>query len=83
MPPGLAQIFERFNVAPFSILDWPIAQLYAMGTLSGLVVDIGESQTDIALIYDSLQAYSCPNSCRSRCRLLFIIFNNCTLQCSA
>jgi actin-related protein 9 len=29
--------FERFNVAAFSILDRPMAQLYAVGALSGVV----------------------------------------------
>ena len=44
--------FERFNVAAFSILDRPMAQLYAAGTLSGLVVEIGDTLTDITPIYD-------------------------------
>ena len=46
--------FERFNVAAFSILDRPMAQLYAAGTLSGLVVEIGETLSDITPIYDGL-----------------------------
>ncbi|KAI0305915.1 actin-like ATPase domain-containing protein [Multifurca ochricompacta] len=46
--------FERFNVAAFSILDRPMAQLYSAGTLSGIVVDIGETLTDITPIYDGL-----------------------------
>jgi hypothetical protein len=65
----MAQIFERFNVVPFSILDWPMARLYAVGMLSSLVIDGGKSRMDIALmlIYDSLQiqTYSCPNLCHS------------------
>ncbi|KAH9176049.1 actin-like ATPase domain-containing protein [Lactarius sanguifluus] len=44
--------FERFNVAAFSILDRPMAQLYAAGALSGLVVDIGDTLTDVTPIYD-------------------------------
>jgi actin-related protein 9 len=44
--------FERFNVAAFSILDRPMAQLYAAGALSGLVVDISDTLTDITPIYD-------------------------------
>jgi len=46
--------FERFNVAAFSILDRPMAQLYAAGALSGVVVDIGDTLTDITPIYDGL-----------------------------
>jgi len=46
--------FERFNVAAFSILDRPMAQLYAVGALSGIVIDIGDTLTDITPIYDGL-----------------------------
>ncbi|KAI9440526.1 actin-like ATPase domain-containing protein [Lactarius indigo] len=46
--------FERFNVAAFSILDRPMAQLYAASALSGLVVDIGDTLTDITPVYDGL-----------------------------
>jgi actin-related protein 9 len=44
--------FERFNVAAFSIIDRPMAQLYAAGALSGIVVDIGDTLTDVTPIYD-------------------------------
>ncbi|KAH9993724.1 actin-like ATPase domain-containing protein [Russula compacta] len=46
--------FERFNVAAFSILDRPMAQLYAASALSGIVVDVGDTLTDITPIYDGL-----------------------------
>ena len=46
--------FERFNVAAFSILDRPMAQLYAASALSGVVVDIGDTLTDITPIYDGI-----------------------------
>ncbi|KAI0272457.1 actin-domain-containing protein [Gloeopeniophorella convolvens] len=50
-----AQIFfERFNAAAFSILDRPMAQLYAASALSGVVVDIGDTLTDITPVYDGL-----------------------------
>ncbi|KAF7294506.1 hypothetical protein MKEN_01443200 [Mycena kentingensis (nom. inval.)] len=39
--------FERFNVAGFSVLERPVGQIYAANSLSGLVVDIGQFQTDI------------------------------------
>lgn len=44
--------FERFNVAGFSLIDRPIAQLYAAGQLSGVVIDIGHEMTDITPIYN-------------------------------
>ncbi|KAI0319639.1 actin-like ATPase domain-containing protein [Amylostereum chailletii] len=46
--------FERLNVAAFSILERPAAQLYAANTLTGVVVDIGTAHTDIALLSDGL-----------------------------
>jgi actin-related protein 9 len=46
--------FERFNVAAFSILDRPMAQLYAANALSGIVVEVGDTLTDITPIYDGL-----------------------------
>lgn len=44
--------FERFNVAGFSILERPMAQLYACNALNGLVIDLGYHWTDISAIYD-------------------------------
>ncbi len=46
--------FERFNVAAFSILDRPMAQLYAASAISGVVVDISDTVTDITPIYDGI-----------------------------
>nr|GAT42920.1 predicted protein [Mycena chlorophos] len=48
--------FERFNVAGFSVLERPMGQLYAANSLSGVVVDIGQFQTDITPIYDGFIA---------------------------
>jgi len=44
--------FERFNAAGLSILERPMAQIYAANSLSGVVVDIGHDKTDITPIYD-------------------------------
>ena len=44
--------FERFNVAGFCILERPITQLYAANSLSGVVVDIGDDETEITPIYE-------------------------------
>ncbi|KAI6112731.1 actin family [Pisolithus sp. B1] len=61
MPAGLSRdlleqvcqlFFERFNVAGFAVLERPMAQIYATGLLSGVVVDIGYEQSDISPIYD-------------------------------
>ncbi|KAI6015988.1 actin family [Pisolithus microcarpus] len=61
MPAGLSRdlleqvcqlFFERFNVAGFAVLERPMAQIYATGLLSGVVVDVGYEQSDISPIYD-------------------------------
>ena len=61
IPPGLPRsscericqmFFERFNVAGFSIIERPVAQLYASNALNGLVIDLGYHWTDISAIYD-------------------------------
>ena len=44
--------FERFNVAGLCILERPMTQLYAANSLSGVVVDIGEDETEITPIYE-------------------------------
>lgn len=50
--------FERFNVAGFSILERPIAQIYAANALHGLVVDIGNRYTDVTPIYDGFPLHA-------------------------
>lgn len=51
----IAQIFfERFNFAGFAILERPLAQIYAANALTGVVVDLGRSYTDICPIYDCI-----------------------------
>lgn len=44
--------FERFNAAGFGIIERPMAQMYAVNSLSGVVVDIGDYETDITPIYE-------------------------------
>lgn len=44
--------FERFNVAGFCILERPMTQIYATNSLSGVVVDIGQDETQITPIYE-------------------------------
>ncbi|EDR05669.1 actin-related protein [Laccaria bicolor S238N-H82] len=54
--------FERFNVAGFGILELPMAQLYAVNTLSGVVVDIGDEKTDITPVYEGFIIHSARTS---------------------
>lgn len=51
--------FERFNIAGFTILDRPLAQLYASNSLSGLTVDVGLYSTDICPVYDCFVQHNC------------------------
>lgn len=44
--------FERFNVAGFSILERPMAQMYSCNALNGLVIDLGYYWTDVSAVYD-------------------------------
>ncbi|KAF9477757.1 actin-related protein [Pholiota conissans] len=50
--------FERFNVAGFAILERPVAQLYAVDNLTGIVVDIGDEVTDITTVYAGFILYT-------------------------
>ncbi|TFL05408.1 actin-like ATPase domain-containing protein [Pterulicium gracile] len=54
--------FERFNVAGFSLLERPMAQIYAANSLSGVVVDVDYDTTDVTPIYDGFivrSAHTC------------------------
>ncbi|KAL5492361.1 hypothetical protein ACEPAI_3808 [Sanghuangporus weigelae] len=53
--------FERFNVAALSVLERPLAQLYAANSLNGLVVDIGYHRTDVVPIYECTVQHNCAN----------------------
>jgi len=44
--------FERFNVAGFSILERPMAQIYSSNALNGLIIDLGYHWTDVSAVYD-------------------------------
>ena len=44
--------FERFNVAGFSILERPMAQMYSSNALNGLIIDLGYHWADVSAIYD-------------------------------
>jgi actin-related protein 9 len=46
--------FERFNVPAFGVMERPMAQMYAVNSLTGIVVDIGDYETEITPTYDGL-----------------------------
>lgn len=46
--------FERLNVAAFTIIQRPLAQLYAANSVSGVVIDINASTTEITPIIDTM-----------------------------
>ncbi|CAG8457169.1 4529_t:CDS:2 [Ambispora gerdemannii] len=49
--------FENFNVPGLYIADQALMALYACGSLSGLVVDVGYGKTDIIPIFESIIQY--------------------------
>ena len=53
--------FERFNVAGLSILERPLAQLYAANSLHGIVVDIGYHRTEVVPIYECTVQRNCAD----------------------
>jgi actin-related protein 9 len=55
----ISQIFfERLNYAALSILERPVAQLYAANVLTGVVVDLNRSHTDITPIYECIPQHA-------------------------
>ena len=54
--------FERFNAAAVSIIERPLSQLYAANALSGLIIDIGDEQTDVTPVYECAILNSCCDS---------------------
>lgn len=47
-------LFERFGVDGVSVQDSAVLSLYSVGRVSGCVVDLGHSKTDIAPVYEGL-----------------------------
>lgn len=45
-------LFERLNFAAVSILERPMAQMYATGAMTGVVIDIGRVYTEVTPVYD-------------------------------
>jgi actin-related protein 9 len=46
--------FERLNFAAVSVLERPMAQIYASNTLSGIVVDVNRVYTEVTPVYDGI-----------------------------
>ncbi|EJD48029.1 actin-like ATPase domain-containing protein [Auricularia subglabra TFB-10046 SS5] len=46
--------FERFNVPGYSLVERPLAQMYAANVLNGLIIDVSMFKTDITPIVDCL-----------------------------
>lgn len=46
--------FERFNFAAFTVVDRPVAQLYAANALTGVIIDVGRTYTDVTPVYDCI-----------------------------
>jgi actin-related protein 9 len=46
--------FERLNFAAVSVLERPMAQIYAANALTGVIVDINRVHTEVTPIYDGV-----------------------------
>eukprot|EP00842_Homolaphlyctis_polyrhiza_P006640 jgi/Hompol1/6978/HPOL_005135-RA len=51
-------LFEYINAPGIYLLEQPLAALYGIGVVSGLVVDIGHATTDIVAVFDNIVQYS-------------------------
>ncbi|KAG8872906.1 hypothetical protein FRC20_008915 [Serendipita sp. 405] len=45
--------FERFNVAGFTYIERPLASLYGANQISGVVIEIGQDETDVIACFES------------------------------
>ncbi|KAH7105895.1 actin-like ATPase domain-containing protein [Auriculariales sp. MPI-PUGE-AT-0066] len=46
--------FERLNVPGYTLIERPLAQLYAANAVTGIVVDVGQFKTDVVPVVESL-----------------------------
>ena len=59
-------MFEEFNVAGLFLADQAVLSLYAIGKLSGLVVDMGHGKTGPLLACgDAMAAFSGAGACHA------------------
>jgi actin-related protein 9 len=45
--------FEALNCSTFSIMPWPVASLFGVGAMTGMVVHIGTYSTEIGVVVES------------------------------
>lgn len=45
--------FEAYFIANFLIIERPVVQLYSCAAMSGVVVDVGQHATDVAVVYEA------------------------------
>lgn len=45
--------FESLNCSTFAVLPWPIASLFGVGAVTGMVVHVGTHSTEIAVVVES------------------------------
>ncbi|KAK9895194.1 actin-like ATPase domain-containing protein [Cystobasidium minutum MCA 4210] len=45
--------FESYFIANFLIIERPVVQLYSCAAMTGVVVDVGQNATDVAVIYEA------------------------------
>ncbi|KAJ3318553.1 general RNA polymerase II transcription factor [Boothiomyces sp. JEL0866] len=55
-------MFEELNVPALFLLDQPLASLYGIGVVTGVVIDIGHTSTDITPVIDNIILHACQKS---------------------
>ncbi|ORX35635.1 RNA polymerase II transcription factor [Kockovaella imperatae] len=51
--------FEELNVPGLTILSLPLASLYALGALSGIIIHIGAEQSNVSIVTESIVRDEC------------------------
>lgn len=49
--------FEEFNMTGFFLCDQPVCSLYAVGKITGTVIDLGYAKTDVAVVAEGQVNY--------------------------
>ncbi|KAJ3253472.1 general RNA polymerase II transcription factor [Boothiomyces macroporosus] len=55
-------MFEELNVPALYLLDQPLASLYGIGVVTGVVIDIGHTSTDITPVIDNVILHAAQKS---------------------
>ena len=73
LPPGLPLdtyelltqlLFEQLHVPALLLCERPLLALYACGVMSGVVVDLGRTTTDVSVVHDGKVLGSCTVRCQ-------------------